>query len=116
MTERRASRVLFRLDDLANPDAREAVVDRGGKRQAVFVVRRGDVVRGYVNRCPHRGVPLNWQPDVFLAPDGTAIQCAMHGARFRIDDGRCESGPCPGHFLEPISVAVEDGLVILYET
>ena len=27
-----------------------------------FVVRRGELVRAYVNHCPHAGFPLNWQP------------------------------------------------------
>ena len=32
----------------------------------LFVVRRAGQVYAYKNRCPHRGVPLEWQPNQFL--------------------------------------------------
>lgn len=70
--------------------------------QHIFVVRQGTRVRVYRNRCPHRGLPLNWKEHQFLDPTGTMIQCAQHGALFIIDSGRCVTGPCPGATLEAI--------------
>ena len=81
-----------------------------------FVVRRDEVIRAYVNHCPHAGFPLNWQPDVFLAPGGGHIRCIMHGALFEIETGTCVAGPCMGHGLQPLPVHVRDGYVLLDDT
>jgi len=35
------------------------------------------------------------------------IQCATHGALFRIRDGYCVAGPCAGQGLIPLEVKVE---------
>jgi nitrite reductase/ring-hydroxylating ferredoxin subunit len=70
--------------------------------QQLFAVRRGGQVYVYINRCPHRGVPLEWQPNQFLDPSNSLIQCATHGALFLIEDGECVSGPCAGQALTSI--------------
>jgi nitrite reductase/ring-hydroxylating ferredoxin subunit len=80
---------------------------------ACFVVRTQTGVYVYKNRCPHRGTPLNWLPDKFLALDKQLIQCATHGAQFRIEDGFCVWGPCEGACLEKIEVKVEGDKIIL---
>ena len=56
----------------------------------------------YENSCPHRSIPLEWQPDQFLDYDKTFIQCATHGALFRIDTGECIAGPCVADQLTAI--------------
>ena len=102
--------VLCALDDIADP---------GGKRfapagrQAFFVIRTGDAVRGYLNTCPHQGTPLDWKPDTFLSYDKSLIQCSTHWARFRIDDGECVAGPCLGKSLVPVAVRVRGANVVL---
>jgi nitrite reductase/ring-hydroxylating ferredoxin subunit len=78
----------------------------------IFVVRKGNRVYGYRNRCPHTGAPLEWQPDQFLDFDGSFIQCALHGALFRIRDGYCLRGPCAGQGLESVEVRVEGDRVV----
>lgn len=66
---------------------------------ALFAVRRQGEVFVYKNRCPHRGVPLEWQPDQFLDSSASLIQCATHGALFLIENGECVAGPCEGQSL-----------------
>ena len=78
-----------------------------------FAVRRGEAIFAYVNRCPHTGAPLDWSPDQFLNADGSYIICAMHGALFEIESGRCIHGPCVNQLLEPLSVEVEEGRLLL---
>lgn len=68
----------------------------------IFAVRREGEVFVYLNRCPHRGVALEWQPDQFLDPSASLIQCATHGALFLIESGECVAGPCAGQFLRAI--------------
>lgn len=79
------------------PDNGSRGFDFDGRK--VLVVRRAGQVYAYLNRCPHRGVPLEWQPDQFLDPSASLIQCATHGALFLIESGECVAGPCAGQSL-----------------
>ena len=81
--------------------------------QALLAVRQGEQVFVYENRCPHRGVPLEWVADQFLDSSNRLIQCATHGALFGIEDGVCVAGPCPGEQLEPLPCMVRDGQVFV---
>jgi len=104
--------VLCRLDDLADGGSRVLTFcDDDGRRFEMFLHRRGDHVVAYANRCPHAGHPLDWTPGQFLDPTGRFFQCASHGARFRIEDGRCVAGPCPGRYLTQVRIVVQDGAV-----
>lgn len=69
-----------------------------------FVVRHSGHVRAFLNRCPHTGAPLNWNPDDFLTVDGRYIQCSLHGALFDPSDGRCLKGPCVGDRLQALPI------------
>ncbi|MCF5197941.1 Rieske 2Fe-2S domain-containing protein [Pseudomonas syringae] len=69
---------------------------------ALFAVRRQGEVFVYKNRCPHRGIQLEWQPDQFLDGSASLIQCATHGALFLIENGECVAGPCEGQSLTVI--------------
>ncbi|MDH0302495.1 MULTISPECIES: Rieske 2Fe-2S domain-containing protein [unclassified Pseudomonas] len=68
----------------------------------LFAVRRQGKVYLYGNRCPHRGIPLNWEADSFLDDSASLIQCAHHGALFLIESGECVAGPCAGEWLEAL--------------
>ena len=71
--------------------------------QKLFGVRREGTAYFYVNRCPHRRVSLEWEPDRFLDKSTSLIQCATHGALFLIETGECVSGPCAGQSLIALS-------------
>lgn len=79
----------------------------------MFVVRKGDDVFGYVNICPHARTPLDWTPNQFLTRDKTNLLCATHGAQFRIEDGFCVAGPCPGSSLTPVPIGISGGDVVI---
>ena len=68
----------------------------------LLVVRREGRVYAYQNRCPHRGVALEWQPDQFLDASASLIQCSTHAALFLIESGECVAGPCAGQSLTPL--------------
>lgn len=72
--------------------------------QRGFVFRRSGKVYGYLNRCPHLGIELNWMPGRFMDADNCFIQCATHGALFLPDSGECIAGPCQGDALIPLEV------------
>lgn len=80
---------------------------------SVFVVRQGDQVHGYINRCPHAGHQLNWIGERFLNRERDHILCASHGAMFEIDSGVCIAGPCPGERLLPVALEIEAGEIAI---
>ncbi len=107
-------RVVCRVSDLdESGGARAFTIGSGDWPLRGFVVRAGADVRGYVNRCPHAGHPLNLRPHKFLTPDGTLILCSSHGALFEKPTGYCVAGPCAGASLRPVPLTVEAGYVML---
>ncbi|HEU0066363.1 MAG TPA: Rieske 2Fe-2S domain-containing protein [Sphingomonas sp.] len=97
---------------IADGTARNYVLRMRAGRFHGFVVRRGDEVFGYVDRCPHMGVPLAQRLDGYLAPAGDLIACSWHGALFAIADGLCVGGPCAGQSLTPWPVVSVDGNIV----
>jgi nitrite reductase/ring-hydroxylating ferredoxin subunit len=106
-------RVICRLVDLEEHGSRAFTVGGGDWPLRGFVVRSGNDVRGYVNRCPHAGHPLDLRPGRFLTPDGALILCSSHGALFEKDGGSCLAGPCAGQSLRPIPLIVIGDVVLI---
>lgn len=98
------------LDEIADPGARGFEVP-GLQGVPFFVVRKAGDLRAYRNRCPHTGAPLEWQPHQFLDIENGFIQCAIHGALFRIGSGRCVRGPCVNQSLQPLPIEVHEGRI-----
>ena len=95
--------------DLAPNSSRGFDID--GHR--LLAVRRDGIAYFYLNRCPHRGIPLEWQPDQFLDHSNSLIQCATHGALFLIESGECVAGPCSGQSLKALNCREDaDGIWI----
>lgn len=80
-----------------------------------FVVRYQGQVRAFRNRCPHRGLELDWQEGHFFDSDGSALICAVHGARYDPAGGRCLEGPCRGASLEALVCEERLGWVVVQE-
>ena len=88
-----------------------------------FAIRFQGRVNAFVNRCPHAGTELDWQPGEFfggLPPTGSESEdsglylvCSTHGAIFLPDTGKCVAGPCRGASLEPLQVREREGQVFL---
>lgn len=85
--------------------------EREGQR--LLAIRKDGTLYVYKNRCPHRGIPLEWLPDQFLDDSGSLIQCATHGALFLIDSGECVAGPCAGQALQALPWIEQDGTIWL---
>ena len=98
------------MQQLCNSDELAEGASRGfgqGDRSLLLVRREGQVF-AYRNRCPHRGIPLEWQADQFLDVSASLIQCATHGALFLIESGECVAGPCAGESLEALACREQD--------
>jgi nitrite reductase/ring-hydroxylating ferredoxin subunit len=78
-----------------------------------FAVRYDGKVRAFVNRCPHLGVELDWQPGEFFEGTGLYLVCSTHGALFEPASGFCFAGPCRGASLESVAVAEQGGRIVL---
>jgi nitrite reductase/ring-hydroxylating ferredoxin subunit len=100
------------VETLASLSSRAFEVDLGDKGACSgFFVREQDMtLRAFKNNCPHTGAPLNWMPDQFLSRTGLYIQCSIHGAMFKTQDGECFAGPCTGKWLQALSFIEKDGM------
>ncbi|MDB5961450.1 MAG: Rieske (2Fe-2S) protein [Massilia sp.] len=77
-----------------------------------FVIRKGGVVYGYLNRCAHVPIELDWAEGEFFESSKTFIMCQTHGAIYTPETGHCAGGPCKGGRLRPIQVAEADGRIV----
>ena len=85
---------LCSVRDLEAQGVKGIVIGSGLEQQRFIVLKIGDNIRCYINRCPHQGTPLDTFPDKFLDETGQFLVCSTHGARFQIEDGLCVLGPC----------------------
>ncbi len=88
-------------------------LEPGDADQKGFVVRFDAVPHAYVNRCPHAGTELDWQPGEFFEEAGLYLICSTHGALFNPESGLCIAGPCRGDCLERVAVEEREGHVII---
>jgi nitrite reductase/ring-hydroxylating ferredoxin subunit len=93
---------------------RFAIASQPGEEKG-FAVRHCGAVHGYVNRCPHLGTELDWQPGEFFDVAGLYLVCSTHGAIFEPRTGLCVAGPCRGASLEPLAVREQGGQVFLLD-
>lgn len=92
--------------EIADGNAKELTFGRGRSAFSMFVVRVDDGgVRGYLNICPHFSLPLNHEPNAFVA--NGFIRCVQHFALFQRDDGACVAGACEGARLVSIPVLMD---------
>ena len=92
-----------KIDDVPDEGARGFYIEG----HSLVALRKDGQFHLYLNWCPHLGIELNFQPDVFLDMDNEFIQCANHGALFRVEDGECLSGPCSGQSLQAVPFTIE---------
>ena len=105
-------RVLCRADEIPEGGGRGFVFGGGADQRRIFVARHKGALYAYRNACPHVGTPLDWKPNGFFDPSGTLLQCATHGAQFRVEDGFCVAGPCAGKRLVPVPVMLSGDYVV----
>ena len=101
--------VLVALDEVKDPGGHPT--EHG--ELPILVVRSGEIVRAYINVCPHAGRPLSLPSGKTLVSKGEHIVCPFHGASFAVDTGACTGGPAGNAGLKPIPVAVEGGQVVV---
>ncbi|RJF95788.1 Rieske (2Fe-2S) protein [Noviherbaspirillum saxi] len=105
---------LCRLEDIPDGEAR-GFDPAGVGRDTLFIVRQGQGLHGWYDRCPHEGdTPLPWRRHGYLNKKRTRIVCFAHGAQFEIASGMCILGPCLGERLDPVQLVIHpDGEVVM---
>ncbi len=83
-------------------------VTAGGEDGTGFVVRYNGTVYGYLNRCAHVPIELDWAEGEFFESSGLYLMCSTHGAIYVPESGFCAGGPCRGGRLRPITVVERD--------
>lgn len=76
----------------------------GNDDVVVFFVRYDGRAYGYLNRCAHVPMELDWAEGQFFESSGLYLMCATHGAIYAPDTGKCVGGPCRGGRLRPVQV------------
>ena len=85
-----------------------------GQPARAFVLRFDGVLVGYINRCAHVPVEMDWLPGEFLDHDKRHIVCSIHGASYEPAQGRCVGGPCGRSRLITVAVGEQDGQACWY--
>lgn len=86
-------------------------VMQDGSWVAAFVIRFDNQVYGYLNRCAHQAIELDWNPGEFFDKGKQFLVCATHGAVYEPDTGNCVSGRCNGRGLTSLETREVDGTV-----
>ncbi len=106
MTKKPNSTILCKLSELNDLTSKTFNVKIKRKSTDIFLIRKNNHIYAYENICPHAQAPLEWNPDEFLDEKKETIICALHGARFSIEEGDCLGGPCEGIGLTAVAVDV----------
>jgi len=102
-----------RVEELQPGCTKKFILNWNGQPVEGFVVNYRGSFYAYLNRCCHIPMPMDWFENEFLSEDGRFIICATHGATYDPATGKCVAGPCPGEYLERLSVQVVDGNIIV---
>jgi len=108
-----AGTVLIGADELATLGDGQCCIARLDEQRSVLVLRSGERLQVYLNRCPHFGVELARQPEHLYLEAHQWIRCSVHYAKFRWHDGYCISGDCEGDSLTPVAADIKDGQLVV---
>jgi nitrite reductase/ring-hydroxylating ferredoxin subunit len=79
----------------------------------LLLVRHGDTLKLYENRCPHTGQTLDPLGRSVVEAQGALITCERHGAQFLSSSGECVAGPCLGESLTSVPFTAVGGEIYL---
>ena len=102
------------LESLKNAKSIGVELDLENVSAQYFLIYYENRVFSYLNRCPHTGINLDWNPNQFLDTSNQFIQCSTHGALFNIENGLCLRGPCLGDKLQIVeNIVSEDNIYLI---
>jgi nitrite reductase/ring-hydroxylating ferredoxin subunit len=81
----------------------------------LLLVRVGDVLRAFVNACPHQYLPLDHKGDKLISADKAILRCTNHAAGFSVETGEGVEGLGLGECLDAVPIHISDGRVVIGE-
>lgn len=79
----------------------------------LMIVKAGKGLRGYMNACPHKFLPLDWLSGNIMSVDGTVIRCSNHGAQFDAETGAGRCGMSADYALIPVPLVTRCGEIFI---
>lgn len=73
-----------------------------------FIVRYENQAHGYLNRCAHQAIELDWDDGNFFDSSQRFLLCTTHGATYDPNTGSCISGRCNGRSLTKLEIREVD--------
>jgi nitrite reductase/ring-hydroxylating ferredoxin subunit len=73
----------------------------------ILLLRSGQDIKAYANRCAHFGVPLAARQEHLQFVPHISLTCNVHYARYRWSDGVCDRGDCEGDALSAIPLDID---------
>lgn len=105
--------VVAPFDSIPNDGALLVTLSLTSHPYKIILLRSGETVLGYLNRCAHFGVPLASKVEHLYIKPNESLACSVHSARYRWTDGLCIRGDCEGEYLLKIPVMVKGTDVLI---
>ena len=83
----------------------------GAPEFKLLVLRQGDQVHAFANRCAHFGVPLAAKAEQLISTPLKSLTCNLHYARYAWATGACEAGECDGQALISVPLDHDNGVL-----
>ena len=83
-------------------------LSRHGRVIPAFVVAYQGRYFAYLNQCGHVPAELDWQPGEFFDDSKLYLICAIHGALYAPETGKCLGGRCNGVGLQALQIIERD--------
>lgn len=88
-------------------------INRENVYTPAFVIRYENSAHGFLNRCAHQALELDWNKGEFFDSDGRFLICATHGALYAPENGKCISGRCHGKGLIQLNIKEVDETIFV---
>lgn len=79
----------------------------------LLLVRIGEMLKAYVNMCPHQFLPLDYRGTRLLSQDCDKLMCSAHGAMFDVESGVGIAGEGLGCKLIAVPITQDGGRILI---
>jgi len=102
-----------RASDLKPGESVKFLLPIRGADEECFIINFDGEFHGYVNRCRHVPMPMDWVDNQFFAEEGRYLMCQTHNAYYEPGSGECIAGPpsACGKFLYRVPLEVEGEII-----
>ncbi|MFQ5850993.1 MAG: Rieske (2Fe-2S) protein [Candidatus Binatia bacterium] len=114
MKKSRRGKVVGWKDEIPHGTTKKFLLRCHGRAAECLLVGFEGKIFGYVNRCCHIPLPMDWVDNRFFTEDKQHLICANHGATYEPTTGECIWGPCFGASLKRVPLEVTQERIIAF--